>query len=569
MLIKSIGEAIRSESELDPSSRSKHLIVFIVDKVPLVAQQAKAIACLTNLRVTQICGDLGVDLWNRQDWEHVFESSDVMVITAQVLYDVLKTGYLSMKDIALMVYDECHHAHSSHPYAVIQQEHYWQAPKEDRPRILGLTASLYSPNGDPFAPFERLLDARVLTVPPSADSHSDLVQAVPKPKEIIIEYTDDRVFGLMGLNLQDQFVARSSGLLEIIRGAKSVFKKIPTAAQYLADALGPWFGDHYIQKSMNAFRSKLQSKLDLMKRDTLLNPLPLTNATPPPPVEQEPNDDEELFVKEFSDMRYREQGRPFTKEELMSLLSITEEASLHYSVMNTTTIANNMMEKYLTKDPSVHTIMSPKLCKLFDIIISYRDRFQAGQAGMVFVGRRATAEALLAFMNAVEYFKPWLKCDYLLGHGTHNELDYKKQTKIVESFRRKSVNLLISTNVGEEGLDIMACSMVIRFDLPKTVQSYIQSRGRARQKDSEYVFLVNKDSVEDYKAIRDFRFQEMDMKTQLASRYVTISVEESDVYEEDWDLKDDECFVVPETGARLTYKNAIQTLQYFLAYLPR
>lgn len=36
------------------------------------------------------------------------------------------------------------------------------------------------------------------------------------------------------------------------------------------------------------------------------------------------------------------------------------------------------------------------------------------------------------------------------------------------------------------------CSCVIRFDLPKTVRSYIQSRGRARQNDSQFVVMLER-----------------------------------------------------------------------------
>lgn len=54
------------------------------------------------------------------------------------------------------------------------------------------------------------------------------------------------------------------------------------------------------------------------------------------------------------------------------------------------------------------------------------------------------------------------------------------------------LNLLVATKVGEEGLDIQTCCLVIRFDLPETVASFIQSRGRARMPRSEYAFLVDR-----------------------------------------------------------------------------
>lgn len=54
------------------------------------------------------------------------------------------------------------------------------------------------------------------------------------------------------------------------------------------------------------------------------------------------------------------------------------------------------------------------------------------------------------------------------------------------------VNLLIATSVGEEGLDIQTCCLVVRFDLPETVASFIQSRGRARMTNSKYVVLLER-----------------------------------------------------------------------------
>lgn len=58
------------------------------------------------------------------------------------------------------------------------------------------------------------------------------------------------------------------------------------------------------------------------------------------------------------------------------------------------------------------------------------------------------------------------------------------------------VNLLVSTSVAEEGLDITECQLVLRFDLPKTEAAYIQSRGRARKENSVYVMFVERNNTE-------------------------------------------------------------------------
>lgn len=54
------------------------------------------------------------------------------------------------------------------------------------------------------------------------------------------------------------------------------------------------------------------------------------------------------------------------------------------------------------------------------------------------------------------------------------------------------VNLLFATDVVEEGILVPNCSCVIRFDLPKTVRSYVQSRGRARQNNSHFITMLER-----------------------------------------------------------------------------
>lgn len=46
----------------------------------------------------------------------------------------------------------------------------------------------------------------------------------------------------------------------------------------------------------------------------------------------------------------------------------------------------------------------------------------------------------------------------------------------------------------EEGLDVVACTLVVRFDAFATLSSYVQSRGRARHMQSLYVLLVERGS---------------------------------------------------------------------------
>lgn len=51
--------------------------------------------------------------------------------------------------------------------------------------------------------------------------------------------------------------------------------------------------------------------------------------------------------------------------------------------------------------------------------------------------------------------------------------------------------MLITTSVTEEGFDIPGCNLVISFDTPFSMKSYIQIKGRARKKNSRYIIFTN------------------------------------------------------------------------------
>jgi len=117
------------------------------------------------------------------------------------------------------------------------------------------------------------------------------------------------------------------------------------------------------------------------------------------------------------------------------------------------------------------------------------------------VERRYTALVLSEQINIIarlDHELTFIKSKFVVGHGTsgkgsyssETEMNFKKQEKVLRQFRRHDFNLLIATSVVEEGLDIPECNLVCRFDFPKNYCSYVQSKGRARAKESRYYILV-------------------------------------------------------------------------------
>lgn len=58
-------------------------------------------------------------------------------------------------------------------------------------------------------------------------------------------------------------------------------------------------------------------------------------------------------------------------------------------------------------------------------------------------------------------------------------------------FDHGEVNVLTASDVIEEGMDIQLCNLVIKFDKPNDFRSYVQSKGRARSKTSQFFLFKN------------------------------------------------------------------------------
>jgi len=93
---------------------------------------------------------------NAQDktLDEVIRENDIIVLTAQILVDALKSKRVKITDFSLLIFDECHHTNNKHPYNIIMLAYLTikfpldgnraQAAKKEEtlPQIIGLTASL-------------------------------------------------------------------------------------------------------------------------------------------------------------------------------------------------------------------------------------------------------------------------------------------------------------------------------------------------------------------------------------------------------------------------------------------
>lgn len=65
-------------------------------------------------------------------------------------------------------------------------------------------------------------------------------------------------------------------------------------------------------------------------------------------------------------------------------------------------------------------------------------------------------------------------------NGNNVKMSNNQLKEILSKFKNGNVNILIATNVVEEGLDVSECNLVICMNEMMNVKAFIQMKGRAR-----------------------------------------------------------------------------------------
>lgn len=134
-------------------------------------------------------------------------------------------------------------------------------------------------------------------------------------------------------------------------------------------------------------------------------------------------------------------------------------------------------------------------------------------SGLLFVRQRVTVSVLCTLLSLHPDTKARFQCATFVGMSNSSSkkynmselLDLKAQRETLVEFRARKKNLIVATDVLEEGIDLAECNFVICFDPPPNVKSFIQRRGRARQEKSDFALLFAKgegySKIEKWKAL--------------------------------------------------------------------
>jgi endoribonuclease Dicer len=146
--------------------------------------------------------------------------------------------------------------------------------------------------------------------------------------------------------------------------------------------------------------------------------------------------------------------------------------------------------------PPTSNDLTTKINALVNLLSEFDDE---DFCGIIFVKERMTAHLLSMCLQRHERLTKF-NVDCVVGHGnskgTRNNLGhllrmkFQQQQKVLARFAKGELNLLVATQVAEEGIDVNPCNVVIRYDLGDTLINYIQSRGRGRSSNAQFIILA-------------------------------------------------------------------------------
>ena len=176
---------------------------------------------------------------------------------------------------------------------------------------------------------------------------------------------------------------------------------------------------------------------------------------------------------------------------------------------------------------------------------------------IIFVQRRDTVIALAELLKRHPFTKDVFRVGFLIGSSEsayrHSMMDITRnlakesQENTLADFKIGEKNVIVSTSVAEEGLDIQACCSVIRWDPPLNMASWAQSRGRARKKRSTFTVMFE----EGTKQKEDVAKWE-NLEREMVALYTDPSRDLSFIQDEDLDVRDEDndmVFEVASTGS--------------------
>ncbi|KAI0762783.1 hypothetical protein C8Q74DRAFT_1458838 [Fomes fomentarius] len=429
-------------------------VVFVAPTKPLVSQQIDACH-----KTCGIPGSVAAELTGNVAKDkriHIWRTKRVFYATPQTLMNDLINGHVDALDFVLIVIDEAHRATGDYAYAQVVR---WMMQHNPHFRVLALTAT---PGGKPEA-VQDIVDAlHISHIEIRSESDADLKKYLHTKfeQEHFVQMTPDiavlrdALAGLMNPLIKK---VQSAGFLKNgnviptmihpFRCQATINEMIKSRApQYaisavsqlgvLARAMG-----YLMENSISMCYGYLQDvvkgeddtggKKALRKSDTF-----------------------KKLIKTFEEQA----ARGFSMHPKMDVLK---------------TLLVDHFAKQLPEDAEGSNVSSRQ------------------SRAMVFVSFRECVEEIVELLNKES---PIIRAKPFIGQGTDKQgkkgYGQKQQLEVIEQFKSGTYNVLVSTSIGEEGLDIGEVDLIVCYDAQKTPIRMLQRIGRTGRKASGTVHIL-------------------------------------------------------------------------------
>ena len=419
-------------------------ILFLAPTKPLVNQHAGDIRELLELDEPKVfTGDV-----KPEEREKLWDETDVIVSTPQVIRNDLMAQRISLDDVSLLVFDEAHRAVGGYSYVYIADRY-----RGKDGLVLGLTASPGSETEHITSVCETLdidnveirtkYDPDVVNYIQKMDIKWIDVKLPKKHKRVVERLKDILVRDIKKLQkygfLKDQNPERVSRK-KIIEASNQIQGRLHSegdsrlynAASIVASALKI---DHAIDQAETQGPDVLKDYIDKLKNE----------------AESRGGSKASRRIMKSDEMN-----------EVLALLKNFDED--HPKIPKTL----DVVKRQLRKEPDSRII--------------------------VFTNYRNTAQRLTRKLAEVEKVKPIRFVGQADKEGDKG-LKQSEQLEAIERFEDGTYNVLVATSVGEEGLDIPATGLVVFYEpVPSEIRT-IQRRGRtARERKGKVAILITKNT---------------------------------------------------------------------------
>ena len=423
--------------------------IFIVDKVPLVLQQAEKLLeylkpTLDWFKVDQLIGEksaqLGVSMSENQ----------AVVLTAQVLVNHLKgkgdCKTISLTSIDLLIFDECHHTHDNHPYNEIMNFYHdlkQRHPRGKLPKIIGLTASIgtggkMTPEGALQHVYKICANLDCKRIVRVKENKAELAAHVTPPEANVQVVPSRRV---------DPFRTRVVDFMQALE--REYFeKRPPSQCQHGTQQYESWI------QSMRSLMLQTSNREGEFCARCLIE---LSRA---------------LVVND--DCRTVD-ARTYFQRFLNEILRLKFEGGKALLRGRLSKFVEDLID--LEKTPEA--LVNPKLVYLEQLLLRrYAD--EPDSLCILFTKTRYSTQAFTKWIN----FNPrlcHLNATRLTGSSNDEDSMTKpQQQEVIDDFSKGISKIMIATTIAIQGLDIKACNTVIRYGLVTDEIAMVQARGRAR-----------------------------------------------------------------------------------------